>query len=149
MACHAIAELIIEPGSLRSLQLYNNMSDNDGAAAIAGLLTRAPLMADFRMASSRVGALGGIALAQALTTGEKLSPPSSVLASASPADNGQHRPVIPPTTGKVCTLSSILPCRPPLSFFWLQIDAHPHSALLDAPVCIQIQAVSLSKSRRP
>lgn len=72
MACQAIAELITQPGSLRALQLYNNMSDDEGAAAIAGLLARAPLMADFRMASSRVGAAGGIALAQALTTGGPL-----------------------------------------------------------------------------
>ena len=54
----------------RSLALYNNMSDDAGAAAIAGLLGRAPRMESFRMASSRVGAAGGIALAEGLSAGD-------------------------------------------------------------------------------
>ena len=54
----------------RSLALYNNMSDDSGAAAIAGLLGRAPRMENFRMASSRVGAAGGIALAEGLSSGD-------------------------------------------------------------------------------
>ena len=45
------------------------MSDDSGAAAIAGLLGRAPRMEIFRMASSRVGAAGGIALAEGLSSG--------------------------------------------------------------------------------
>ncbi len=69
-ACEAIAELVTDASSLRTLALYNNMSDDDGAAAIAGLLGRAPLMESFRMASSRVGAAGGIALAQGLSAGD-------------------------------------------------------------------------------
>ena len=40
-----------------------------GASAIAALLQRAPLVEDFKMVSSRVGAAGGIALAQGLSTG--------------------------------------------------------------------------------
>ncbi len=40
-----------------------------GASAIAVLLQRAPLVEDFKMVSSRVGAAGGIALAQGLSTG--------------------------------------------------------------------------------
>ena len=68
-ACEAIAELVTAAGSLRTLALYNNMSDDAGASAIAGLLGRAPLMESFRMASSRVGAAGGIALAQGLSAG--------------------------------------------------------------------------------
>lgn len=40
-----------------------------GAQYIASILVRAPLMEDLRMASSRVGPEGGIALAQALCTG--------------------------------------------------------------------------------
>lgn len=55
----------------RSLALYNNMSDDNGAAAIAGLLGRAPRMESFRMASSRVGAAGGIALAEGLSQGDQ------------------------------------------------------------------------------
>lgn len=40
------------------------------AGAAAQILSRAPLMEDFRMASSRVGAEGGIALAQGLSAGD-------------------------------------------------------------------------------
>ena len=45
---------------------------NSGTDSVMGdlqILQRAPRMADFRMASSRVGAEGGIALAQGLSTG--------------------------------------------------------------------------------
>lgn len=35
------------------------------------ILSRSPVMEDFRMASSRVGPKGGIALAAGLSTGEK------------------------------------------------------------------------------
>ncbi len=51
----------------------------------AQILSRAPVMEDFRMASSRVGAEGGIALAQGLSAG------------GSPSCNG-HRcasPILP------------------------------------------------------
>ena len=57
--------------ALRVLQLFNNMSDNAGAEHIARVLARAPCMEDFRMASSRVGPSGGIALAQGLMAGER------------------------------------------------------------------------------
>lgn len=34
-ACQAVAELVQHSGELRSLHLYNNMSGDEGAAAIA------------------------------------------------------------------------------------------------------------------
>ena len=34
-ACQAVAELVKHPQELRRLHLYNNMSDDEGAAAIA------------------------------------------------------------------------------------------------------------------
>ncbi|EIE18561.1 RNI-like protein [Coccomyxa subellipsoidea C-169] len=71
-ACQAVAELVQHSGDLRALHLYNNMSDDEGAIAIAQILSRAPVMEDFRMASSRVGAEGGIALAQGLSAGSSL-----------------------------------------------------------------------------
>ncbi len=43
-ACRAVAELLAAPGSLRRLQLFNNMSGDEGAGHIAGLLARAPRM---------------------------------------------------------------------------------------------------------
>ncbi|KAJ9527605.1 hypothetical protein QJQ45_025877 [Haematococcus lacustris] len=128
-ACRAVEELLQQTTSLSSLQLFNNMSDNQppalylafctpshaylhtlrfatcvlpppgypeplgsalllqpqtvcgcaavggtlqGALHIAAVLAHSPHMADFRMASSRVGPSGGIALAKALTTGRHL-----------------------------------------------------------------------------
>ncbi|PNH05943.1 RAN GTPase-activating protein 1 [Tetrabaena socialis] len=71
-ACAATAQLLAAPGRLTRLQLYNNMSDDAGAAHIAGLLARAPLMEDLRFASSRVGPAGGIALARGLAAGRCL-----------------------------------------------------------------------------
>eukprot|EP00198_Chlamydomonas_reinhardtii_P008040 XP_001697377.1 RAN GTPase activating protein, RANGAP1 [Chlamydomonas reinhardtii] len=53
-------------------KLFNNMSGDEGAAHIAGLLARAPRMEDIRFASSRVGPAGGIALAQGLMSGSCL-----------------------------------------------------------------------------
>lgn len=67
-ACKAVDELLPADSQLAGLHLYNNMSGDEGAAHIARLLGRCP-MADFRMASSRVGPAGGISLAKALTTG--------------------------------------------------------------------------------
>lgn len=78
-ACRAIAELLPDAKSLQQLHLFNNMSDNEGAAAIGGLLARAPAMADFRMASSRVGAEGAIALAKGLSAGAQLTDATSEL----------------------------------------------------------------------
>ena len=43
---------------------------HDGNHMALQILQRAPAMADFRMASSRVGAEGGIALAQGLSAGQ-------------------------------------------------------------------------------
>ena len=43
-ACRATAELLADPNRLRRLQLFNNMSGDEGAVHIAGLLARAPLM---------------------------------------------------------------------------------------------------------
>lgn len=36
-ACRAIGELLTHAGALAALHLHNNMSDNEGAAAIAGV----------------------------------------------------------------------------------------------------------------
>lgn len=44
-----------------------------GSYCAVQVLKRAPLMADFKMGSSRVGPEGGIALAKALRTGKKLA----------------------------------------------------------------------------
>lgn len=71
-ACTSLAELIQNAQELRSLRLYNNMSDDAGAAAIAKILARAPKLEAFRMASSRVGLDGGIALANSMTPGNCL-----------------------------------------------------------------------------
>lgn len=40
-ACQAVAELVQNSGELRALHLYNNMSDNEGAIAIAQVCTPA------------------------------------------------------------------------------------------------------------
>uniref|UniRef100_A0A7S0R6D9 WPP domain-containing protein n=1 Tax=Chlamydomonas leiostraca TaxID=1034604 RepID=A0A7S0R6D9_9CHLO len=71
-ACRAVAELVTKSQDLRQLHLFNNMSDNEGAGYMASILARAPRMEDFRMASSRVGPQGGMALCQALCTGRSL-----------------------------------------------------------------------------
>ena len=68
-ACKATDELTAGVKTLRLLHLFNNMSDNAGAQHIASILARSPGMQDFRMASSRVGPQGGIALAQGLCAG--------------------------------------------------------------------------------
>lgn len=71
-ACTSLAELLQNTQELRSLRLYNNMSDDAGAAAIAKILSRAPKLEAFRMASSRVGSDGGIALANGMMAGRCL-----------------------------------------------------------------------------
>eukprot|EP00798_Chlamydomonas_sp_ICE-L_P028435 gene28435-31577_t len=71
-ACKAVEELLQASQALRSIQLFNNMSDNEGAEHIARILARAPLMEDLRFASSRVGPRGGAALAQGLMAGRCL-----------------------------------------------------------------------------
>ncbi|KAG2492745.1 hypothetical protein HYH03_008911 [Edaphochlamys debaryana] len=73
-ACRATAELLAgdKAGSLKRLQLFNNMSGDEGAAHIASLLARAPKLEDLRFASSRVGPAGGIALAKSLSAGHCL-----------------------------------------------------------------------------
>ena len=68
-ACAAVSELLNASGALKSLQLFNNMSGDEGAGYIAKVLAANPGMEDFRMASSRVGPAGGRALAQSLGTG--------------------------------------------------------------------------------
>jgi Ran GTPase-activating protein (RanGAP) involved in mRNA processing and transport len=67
--CAAVDELMQCTGSLKRLHLLNNMSGDEGAASIANVLSRCPAMEDFKMASSRVGGAGGIALAKALAVG--------------------------------------------------------------------------------
>jgi hypothetical protein len=69
-ACKAVEELTAACASLRMLHLFNNMSDNAGAQHVAAILARSPNMQDFRMASSRVGPQGGIALAKSLSVSE-------------------------------------------------------------------------------
>jgi large subunit ribosomal protein L31/Ran GTPase-activating protein 1 len=68
-ACKALAELLPQAASLTGLHLFNNMSGDEGAGHVASLLLRCPGMADFKMASSRVGPAGGISLAKALMAG--------------------------------------------------------------------------------
>ena len=80
-ACAAIAELLCNPGELRKLHLFNNMSDDAGAQAIAALVARAPKIADFKMVSSRIKEAGGQVLAQVLA-GKPLPPPSARLVQA-------------------------------------------------------------------
>jgi large subunit ribosomal protein L31/Ran GTPase-activating protein 1 len=70
-AAAALLEILPNPASLKRLQLYNNMSGDEGAYAIATIVARAPGMQDFRMSSSRVDRNGGMALAQALAQGAK------------------------------------------------------------------------------
>lgn len=69
-ACKAVAELLVHTSALKGMHLFNNMSGDEGASFIAAVLGRSPAMADFKMASSRVGPAGGIALAKGLTAGE-------------------------------------------------------------------------------
>ena len=66
--CAALDELMQCTGSLKRLHLLNNMSGDEGAASIAKVLSRCPNMEDFKMASSRVGGDGGVALSQALAS---------------------------------------------------------------------------------
>jgi len=68
-ACKAVAELLVHTRALRGVHLFNNMSGDEGAAHIATVLARAPAMVDFKMASSRVGPAGGMALARGLAAG--------------------------------------------------------------------------------
>ncbi|GAX80862.1 hypothetical protein CEUSTIGMA_g8297.t1 [Chlamydomonas eustigma] len=71
-ACRAVEELLQASQALKQLHLFNNMSADEGAEYIAKILSRAPLMEDFRMVSSRVGPRGGSALALGLTSGSHL-----------------------------------------------------------------------------
>ncbi|WIA30005.1 hypothetical protein OEZ86_000102 [Tetradesmus obliquus] len=71
-ACSALAELLPQSARLAGLHLFNNMSGDEGAGHIGSLLLRCPGMADFKMASSRVGPAGGISLAKALMAGGSL-----------------------------------------------------------------------------
>lgn len=73
-ACKALSELLPESSALAGLHLFNNMSGDEGASHVAALLARCPAMADFKMASSRVGPAGGISLAKALTGGANRQP---------------------------------------------------------------------------
>ena len=50
--CRAVDELLQNTGSLKRLHLYNNMSGDEGAAAIARLLARSPQV---RWGSRRMG----------------------------------------------------------------------------------------------
>lgn len=94
-ACRAVAELL--PGAalaLRRLQLFNNMSGDEGAVHVAGLLARAPGMQDLRFASSRVGPEGGIALARGLMAG-------SALVKLDISDNPLTEEVVPALCGLI------------------------------------------------
>lgn len=70
-ACNALSELVPNGSALAGLHLYNNMTGDEGAEHVARLLSRCPGMADFKLASSRVGASGGISIAKALSVGEQ------------------------------------------------------------------------------
>jgi hypothetical protein len=69
-ACKALGELLVHTQALSGLHLFNNMSGDEGAGHIGALLARCPAMATFKMASSRVGPEGGIALAKGLSASE-------------------------------------------------------------------------------
>ncbi len=66
-ACKAINNLLACKATLKKLHLYNNMSDDEGAFAIANLIESTPNIEDFMMVSSRVKQEGGQRLAQVLT----------------------------------------------------------------------------------
>lgn len=68
-ACNALDELVTHTQSLQQLHLFNNMSGDEGAAAIARIVSRSPCLKDLKMVSSRVGLEGGCALGQALAAG--------------------------------------------------------------------------------
>ncbi|KAG1673269.1 hypothetical protein FOA52_002549 [Chlamydomonas sp. UWO 241] len=72
-ACKAVEELLTKSQALKQLHLFNNMTDNAGAIYISKILARAPMMEDFKLASSRVGPQGGNALARALCAGTALT----------------------------------------------------------------------------
>ncbi len=65
-ACKAILNLLGCKETLRRIHLYNNMSDDEGAFAIASLIEQLPKLEDFMMVSSRVKQDGGQALARTL-----------------------------------------------------------------------------------
>lgn len=67
-ACKAVDELLDAP-NLQGLYLYNNMSGDAGAHFISNILSKAPMLQEFQMGSSRVGAEGSIALSKGLCTG--------------------------------------------------------------------------------
>lgn len=77
-ACKALSELVPNSSALAGLHLYNNMTGDEGAEHVARLLSRCPGMADFKLASSRVGAAGGISIAKALSVGEACHPKCNV-----------------------------------------------------------------------
>jgi len=70
-ACNALSELVPAGSALAGLHLYNNMTGDEGAEHVARLLARCPTMADFKLASSRVGPAGGISIAKALSVGKE------------------------------------------------------------------------------
>ena len=72
-AAKALDEIIGDNAiNLRGLQLWNNMSDDEGALAIANIVSRARHLEEFRMASSRVKEEGCAALCQILKECVKL-----------------------------------------------------------------------------
>lgn len=71
-ACEALDELLKDCQNLRCIHLLNNMSGDCGASAIANIISRCPLLEEFRMASSRVMEEGGLALVDALMGVESL-----------------------------------------------------------------------------
>ena len=71
--CAAVDELLKCTSHLKKLHLLNNMSGDEGAVSISNVLARSPCMEEFKMASSRIGAAGGIAIGKALSqSGAKL-----------------------------------------------------------------------------
>jgi large subunit ribosomal protein L31/Ran GTPase-activating protein 1 len=71
-ACAALCELLPPSSRLAGLHLFNNMSGDEGAGHVARLLGRlTSSMADFKMASSRVGPAGGMSIAKALSAGAR------------------------------------------------------------------------------
>lgn len=71
-AARAICELLPSVERLRVLHFHNNMTGDDGAEPLSELVRNCTALEDFRCSSTRVGAVGGIALVGALGAGNRL-----------------------------------------------------------------------------
>lgn len=98
-ACKALKELTSNM-KLKGLYLYNNMSGDEGAMAIAEIISRMPTLQHFQMSSSRVGLEGVQSLTKALKQ-------CDALISLDLNDN-------PATAESVSSIVELLDCQPNL-----------------------------------